>query len=507
MVAHAFTVAFDGLRARPVEVQCALSAGLPSFSIVGLPDKAVSEARERVRAALSALAVALPSRRITVNLSPAGLPKEGAHFDLPVALSLLAALEILPPEEVENCIAMGELSLDGTLNPVPGALPAALTAAEEHRTLVCPAACGPEAAWVGAAQVLAPADLRALIGHFNGRSPLPPAKPGEMAADSPGPDFRDVKGQERARRALEIAAAGGHHLLMIGPPGVGKSMLAARLPGILPPLDAAEALETAVIHSRAGLLEAGGITRRPPFRAPHHTASSAAIAGGGRGAKPGEMSLAHNGVLFLDELPEFARPVLEALRQPVETGSVLISRAEAHVRYPCRFMLLAAANPCRCGHLSEPERACPRAPNCGADYLGRISGPLMDRFDLCIEVPPVSFADLDQPAGGEPSADIARRVRAARAFQRERFRDTPGARLNRDAEAALLERIARPDAAGRALLQRVAESFRLSARACHRIMRVARSIADLEGAAQVGRDHVAEAASFRLPTMPPGRPG
>ena len=498
MVARAYTVAFQGVEARLVEVQCALSPGLPAFHIVGLPDKAVSEARDRVRASLNALALALPSKRITVNLSPADLPKEGSHFDLPIALALLAAMDVLPRDEVERLVALGELSLDGKLIPVIGALPAALAAAAASCDLVCPKDCGAEAAWVGAVEVIAPATLLEALNHFKGKSTIPPAQPGEIVKDTDVKDLTDVKGQERAKRALEIAAAGRHHLFMVGAPGSGKSMMAARLPGLLPPLEADEALETSMIHSLAGLLTAGGISKTRPYRDPHHTASMAAIVGGGRGAKPGEISLAHNGVLFLDELPEFSRQVLETLRQPVETGSVIVARANAHVRYPCRFMLVSAANPCRCGYLSDPSRACARVPLCGQDYLGKISGPLMDRFDLRIEVPPVSVNDLSLPHAGESSRTVAERVTGAWQRQRERFKDTEGVRLNADAEGTLLKEIATPDAEGESLLTKVAEKFRLSARGYHRVLRVARTIADLDGVVQVRKPHVAEAVSYRL---------
>ena len=504
MLARAFTVAFEGVEARMVEVQCAVAPGMPHFGIVGLPDKAVSEARERVRAALAALSIALPSRRITVNLAPADLPKEGAHFDLPIALALLAALEIIPKDSVERTVALGELSLDGRLLPVIGALPAALAAAEEDRALLCPKASGAEAAWVGAVQVLAAASLDQVLRHYTGQSPLTPAEAGEVT-DGPLPrDLAEVKGQERAKRALEIAAAGRHHMLMVGTPGSGKSMLAARLPGLLPPLSAPEALETSMIHSLAGLISEGGISRRRPFREPHHTASMAAIVGGGKGAKPGEISLAHNGVLFLDEFPEFARPVLETLRQPIETGEVVVARANAHVRYPCRFLLIAAANPCRCGYLSDPGRACTKAPLCGEDYLGRISGPLMDRFDLRVEVPPVAWQDLDLAATAESSATVAARVAAARARQAQRFATHPGLRVNADMEGRMLEETATPDAEGRAFLTRAAERFGLTARGYHRILRVARTIADLDASADVRLPHLAEAVSYRLVLGPQG---
>ena len=498
MVAMAYTVAFEGVEARRVEVQCAVTPGLPAFSIVGLPDKAVSEARERVRAAMSALSIALPSKRITINLSPADLPKEGSHFDLPIALALLAALDMVPKDDVEQTVALGELSLNGDLVHVVGALPAAMAAAEDDRRLLCPKASGAEAAWVGGAQVIAPATLGEVLRHYTGAQPLLPAEPGEVTSDPHLRDLRDVKGQERAKRALEIAAAGRHHLLMVGTPGSGKSMLAARMPGILPPLTAAEALETSMIHSISGLLDDGGISRMRPFREPHHTASMAAIVGGGRGAKPGEISLAHNGVLFLDEFPEFARAVLETLRQPIETGSVMVARANAHVRYPSKFLLVAAANPCRCGYLSDPERACARVPHCGEDYLGRISGPLMDRFDLRVEVPPVAFSDLDLPPTGPTSGEVAAKVAAAREIQGQRFAGIEGTRVNADAEGQVLEEIAAPDDESRALLTKAADRFGLSARGYHRVLRVARTIADLEASESVKRPHVAEAISFRL---------
>ncbi len=499
MSVRAHTVAFEGVEARPVEVQCALSAGMPSFAIVGLPDKAVSEARERVRAALLALGLALPAKRIVVNLAPADMPKEGSHFDLPIALALLAALAIVPPDLVEETVALGELSLDGTLIPVIGALPAALTAAESDRRLICPRDCGPEAAWVGATQVIAADTLQAVLRHLTGERPIAPARPGEATTPASARDMRDVKGQDRAKRAFEIAAAGRHHILMVGPPGAGKSMLAARLPGLLPPLTPVEALETSMIHSLAGLIDAGGLSMTAPFQEPHHTASMAAIVGGGRGAKPGQISLAHNGVLFMDEFPEFPRGVLETLRQPIETGQVVVARANAHVRYPCRFLLVAAANPCRCGHLFDAARACGRAPNCGDDYMGRISGPLLDRFDLRLEVPAVTLDDLDRAEGGESSARIAERVAAARAVQARRFDTVPDVRVNAEAEGALLEDIAAPDAEGRALLTQAAARYGLTARGYHRVLRVARTIADLAGSETVRRPHLAEALAYRLP--------
>ncbi|GHA50232.1 ATPase AAA [Amylibacter ulvae] len=498
MVSRAYTVSFQGVDARLVEVQCALSPGLPSFNIVGLPDKAVSEAKERVRSAIGSMALAMPSKKITVNMSPADLPKEGSHFDLPIALAVLAAMDVLPQDEVARTVALGELSLDGKLIPVNGALPAAVAAAEASCDLVCPKDCGAEAAWVGAVCVTAPATLLETMNHFSGRKPLPPARPGEVRSQSTGKCLSDVKGQERAKRALEIAAAGRHHMIMVGSPGAGKSMLAARLPDLLPPLDAQEALETSMIQSVSGLLTSGGISKTRPFRDPHHTASMAAIVGGGRGAKPGEISLAHNGVLFLDELPEFNRQVLETLRQPIETGQVMVARANAHTHYPCKFMLVGAANPCKCGYLADANRACSRVPQCGEDYLGRISGPLMDRFDLRIEVPAVDINALNIKSDGEPSHVIAKRVAKARAIQFARYADHPSVRLNSDIEGGLLEQVATPDRAGQDFLARAAQKFQLTARGYHRILRVSRTIADLDARENVNETHIAEALSYRL---------
>ena len=498
MAVQAYTVAFQGMEAREVEVQCHLASGLPAFSLVGLPDKAVAESKERVRAALNAIGLALPPRRITINLAPADLPKEGAHYDLPIALALLAALEVIPKEDVGRYSAMGELSLDGRIGAITGALPAALSAAEADRGFVCPAACGSEAALVGAVEVLAADSLLNLINHFNGKSQL--ATPKAATPDNEGhlKDLADVKGQESARRALEVAAAGGHNMLMIGPPGAGKSMLAERLPGVLPPMAPVESLEVSTVHSIAGLIREGRIPRRRPYMDPHHGASMAAMVGGGRKAAPGQISLAHNGVLFLDELPEFARPVLDSLRQPLETGETFLARANAHVRYPARFQLIAAMNPCRCGHLADPSMACSRAPNCGLDYQGRLSGPLVDRLDVQIELPAVTPRDLSNAPKGEPSSSVAARVAAARQRQTSRF-EAMGGRMRTNAELTgeVLEDVAAPDPEGRNLLDRAAEKLRLTARGYHRVMRLARTIADLDGSPGVRKPHIAEAVGYR----------
>ncbi|MFL6734971.1 MAG: YifB family Mg chelatase-like AAA ATPase [Sphingomicrobium sp.] len=496
MVATVATVAYLGLEARPVEVQVQLSAGLPAFVIVGLPDKAVAESRERVRAALAAIGLALPPKRITINLSPADLPKEGSHFDLPIALGLLAAIGAVDAESLSHYVAVGELSLDGRVAGSPGVLLAAIHASSIDKGLICPAGQGSEAAWAGQLEVLATPDLLALLAHLRGTTLLPAPPPAEADAPEGGPNLSQVKGQEVAKRALEIAAAGGHNLLMSGPPGAGKSLLAACLPGILPPLEPAEALEVSMVASVAGELSGGRIRRRRPYRAPHHSASMPALVGGGLKVRPGEISLAHLGVLFLDELPEFQRAVLDSLRQPLETGNVSVARANTHVTFPARVQLIAAMNPCRCGHLGDPALACSRAPRCAADYQARVSGPLLDRIDLHVDVQGVSAADLTLPPPAEGSEQVGQRVASARRTQSQRYNGS-GVRTNAEADGELLDRVAMPDEPGRKLLHDAATAMRLSARGFHRVLRVARTIADLAGAETVGRIHVAEALSYR----------
>ena len=499
MAARVVTVAFQGVEARRVDVQVQFTSGEPKFFLVGMGDKAISESRERVRAAFSGLGLSLPSRRIIANLAPADLPKEGSHYDLPIALAIMAGMNVIPPDVLDDWAAVGELSLDGRITAVAGALPAAVAAGAMGLGLICPEACGPEAAWAGDIRILAAPSLIALVNHFRGTQLLSPPVVGTMRDPERVPDLREVKGQENAKRALEIAAAGGHNLAFVGPPGSGKSMMAARLPGLLPPLTPEELLETSMIHSVAGLIAKGELTRARPFRNPHHSASMAALTGGGLKAKPGEVSLAHNGVLFLDELPEFSAQALDSLRQPLETGEVVVARANAHVRYPARVQLVAAMNPCRCG-LGGPGRgACGRAPRCQSDYLGRISGPLMDRIDLQVEVPPVTAADLALPAPAEGTAEAAARVAEARGAQADRAAGggEGAAALNSRADGDWLETIAALDAPARALLTRAAEAGGLTARGWTRTVRLARTIADLEGSEAVRRVHVAEALIYR----------
>jgi magnesium chelatase family protein len=502
MVQRVATVAFEGLEARAVDVQVQVAPGLPAFNIVGLPDKAVSEAKERVRSALIASGLALPARRITINLAPADLPKEGSHYDLPIALGLMAAIGAIAPDALAGFTVLGELGLDGSIAAVAGVLPAAIGANSRSEGLICPAACGPEAAWASPEiEIVAAQSLIQLANHFKGTQVLSRPQPKMRELSGVALDLADIKGQEAAKRALEVAAAGGHNLLMVGPPGSGKSMLAARLPSILPPLSPAELLEVSMIASVAGEIEGGALTNARPFRSPHHSASMPALVGGGLRARPGEISLAHNGVLFLDELPEFTPQVLDSLRQPLETGEVAIARANHRVTYPARFMLVAAMNPCRCGRASDPGFACKRGSNvrCAADYQARLSGPLLDRIDLHIEVPAVTASDLILPPPSEGSREVAARVARARDIQARRYTELlqPGIRTNSEASGAVLEEIAKLDSSGTKLLRDAADAMRLSARGYHRVLRVARTLADLDGADNVGRIHLAEALSYR----------
>lgn len=497
MVAHVNTVSLSGIDVKDVDVQVSLAPGIPAFNIVGLPDKAVGESKERVRAALESLGISLPPKRITVNLAPADLMKEGNHYDLPIALGLLASLDVLPSDALSSYLAVGELTLDGHLNRVSGVLPSALSAQSKGWGVICPEVCGGEAAWAGGCEVLAPKNLLTLINHFKGTQVLTPPEARIEELTRSTLDFKDIKGQESAKRAMEIAAAGGHNILLIGPPGAGKSMMAARMVDLLPPMSPQEALETTMIHSVGGMLEKGILLRKRPFRSPHHSASLPSLVGGGTKAKPGEISLAHNGVLFLDELPEFARTTLESLRQPMEAREVHVSRANHHVVYPANFQLIAAMNPCRCGYVSDPHQACGRAPKCASDYQAKLSGPLLDRIDIHVEVSDVSPTDLSLPPSHEGTDEIAERVARARDIQNARYAALDHVSTNADVDGSLLEEACALSNVDHIYFAQAAEQLRLSARGYHRMLRVARTIADLDGAESPTRSHLNEALSYR----------
>ena len=497
MISATHSVAFSGIDVIKVRIEIQITHGLPSFSIVGLGDKAIAESRERVRSALHAIGLSLPADHITVNLAPADVIKEGTHYDLPIALALIGAMGVLEPESFQNYIIMGELGLDGSIRPVSGILPASVAAVQYDMGFVCPHVQGPEALWSGNDTILAPENLLDLINHFKGNQSLPPpeaVKPETISSTLA--NMRDIKGQENAKRALEIAAVGGHNMLMIGPPGSGKSMLAARLPSIMPPLRTEEMLEISKIHSVAGMLKDGQLITQRPFRAPHYNASTPAMVGGGLKAKPGEISLAHRGVLFLDELPEFSRQTLEALRQPLETGEVSVARANSHVTYPARFQLVAAMNPCKCGYLGVPGHECSRAPKCAEEYQSKISGPLLDRIDIQIEVPLISPWKLGQLEPSEDSETVLNRVLQARAFQADRFKNMP-IHTNAEADGVALEQIARLSDEARQALIHAADLLHLSGRGFHRMIRVARTIADMESSDQILKHHMDEALSYR----------
>ena len=497
MVARISTISFNGIETVDVEVQVQISPGLPGIMVVGLGDKIIAESRERIRAAFSSMGLQLPIKRVTVNLAPADLSKEGTHFDLPIALGILQAIKVLTPEQIGNHIVMGELGLDGSVSSVPGILPAAVTAHKRGHGLICPKSDGGEATLAGRdLPIVAVASLQELINHLRGQALLESPEPLQLKPTKHiCPDLAEVKGQETAKRALEIAAAGGHSMLMTGPPGSGKSLLASILPALLPPLLPEEALEVSMIRSLAGVLNEQPFSSRP-YRAPHHSASQAALVGGGQKARPGEITLAHRGVLFLDELPEFPRAVLESLRQPIESGKTLVARANHHLTYPARFQLVAAMNPCRCGMLGDPLAQCTRAPRCGSEYQTRISGPFYDRIDLAVFVPALAVDDFSLPKQAETTAQVAARVATARQIQRQRYASTKFS-LNSDCDGKLLEEVASPDEKGKSLLMATTKKLRLSGRGYGRILRVARTVADMEGNPQVNASHIAEAANFR----------
>ena len=503
MFVRTYAGAIVGIDAVRVTVEVNLAGSGMGLFLVGLPDSAVKESEERIRAAFENCGRRMSGRKTVVNLAPADLRKEGAAFDLPIAVGMLAAMEQVENDRLEESLFLGELSLDGTLRPVKGVLPIVAKARETGlKRVVVPQENGEEAAVIDGIEVLAANHLQEVIEWLNGERELDsvePAAEGELPGDDPyAEDFSDVKGQAHVKRALEIAAAGGHNVIMIGAPGSGKTMLARRIPSILPPLTADEALETTKIHSVAGKLgPTRGLLRQRPFRTPHHTTSPVALIGGGQSPQPGEASLAHNGILFLDELPEFGRSVLEVLRQPLEDKRISVSRAKYSVEYPANFTLVAAMNPCPCGYYNHPDKECSCAPGAVHRYMNRISGPLLDRIDLHVEVTPVSIAEMASAEPGEPSAAVRERVVLARKVQEERFRGVEGVHTNAMMNPKMLRACCRLDAASAALLERAMERLNLSARAYDRILKVARTIADLAGAADIGAAHIAEAINYR----------
>ena len=503
MVSKVKTFAFLGINVATVDVQVKIAPGTSVFNVVGLPDKAVGESRERVRAAITSMGLEIPPKRITVNLAPADLAKEGSHFDLAIAIGLLIELGTISQESVDKYYCLGELALDGTISQINGVLPAAIEANAMNCGIICPEACGSEAAWAGDdISIIAPYNLIALINHLKAVQIIAKPKPNKIMEKIYYPDLKDIKGQETAKRALEIAAAGGHNMLMVGPPGTGKSMLASRLPGIIPEPDLQEILEINIIHSISGKITDGKLVRTRPFRSPHHSCSMPAMVGGGSKSKPGEISLAHNGVLFLDELAEFPRTVLDSLRQPIENSKITVSRVNSHIEYPANFQLIAAMNPCRCGYLMDEVKACKKAPYCGRDYQSKISGPMIDRMDIIIEVPQINIFENNPNSNECSSSEVAINVYKAREIQRNRYSnessmDNKSSKTNARADGKTLEKHTQLDPESQKILKIAVEKMDISMRGYNRILRVSRTIADLEGLEKINQNHLMEAISYR----------
>lgn len=498
MVSRVKTFTFIGVEAIEVNVEVKLSNGFVVCNIVGLPDKAVNEAKERIRSAINSIGLTFPAQRITINLSPADVAKEGSYLDLPMALGLLIEMGIIHQEVADEYVVLGELSLDGTINKVNGILPAAMSAKERDLGIICPQMCGAEALWAGDdMNVVAPDNLLSLINHLNGNQFIQKPVLNINEKTIKYLDLKDVYGQEQPKRALEIASAGGHNLLMIGPPGTGKSMLAQRILSILPDLTPKEILETNVIHSLAGNIINGKLNLKRPFLDPHHSCSMPAMVGGGAKPKPGQISLAHNGILFLDELPEFPRQVLDSLRQPLETGKVSIARATANITYPAEFQLIAAMNPCRCGNLGDKTRECKRTPECAREYQNKISGPLLDRFDLFVDVPRIDIFN-EKNKKIESSELVKQRVLKARKIQEERYLSTENKQLiNSHANNDCIMKFMALDNECEEILKDFMTKFNLSLRSYNKILKVARTIADLEENENITLDNLMESLMFK----------